>query len=46
MFPFLYVFFGILIAFIVCVDVIAFVLAVLGFGRKTRDDRRNEREWL
>ena len=41
MFPFLYVFFGILIAFIVCVDVIAFALALLGFGAKPKQERRS-----
>jgi hypothetical protein len=41
MFPFLYVFFGILIAFFVLVDVVAFALALLGFGEKKRDEQRN-----
>jgi hypothetical protein len=40
MFPILYVFFGILIAFIVLVDVVAFVLALLGFGDKDKENQR------
>lgn len=40
MFPFLYVFFGILIAFLVFADVLAFVLALLGFGGKDDDNHR------
>lgn len=43
MFPFLYVFFGILIGFLVLVDVIAFVLALLGFGAKTQESQRVRR---
>jgi hypothetical protein len=40
MFPVLYVFFGILIALFVFVDVVAFVLALLGFGGKAKDNQR------
>jgi hypothetical protein len=40
MFPILYVFFGILIAFLVLVDVVAFVLALLGFGGKAKENQR------
>ena len=40
MFPFLYVFFGILIAMFVLVDVVAFVLALLGFGGKAKESQR------
>ena len=41
MFPFLYVFFGILIAFLVVVDIISFALALLGFGAKPKQEHRN-----
>jgi hypothetical protein len=40
MFPFLYVFFGILIGFLVFADVLAFILALLGFGGKAKENQR------
>jgi hypothetical protein len=43
MFPVLYVFFGSLIGFFVIVNILSFVLALLGFGAKSVEEQRVRR---